>query len=170
MSKARIAIVACCFLSGLLANVAQVPAIKTSAAGGQLIVGGKPYLLLAGEVGNSSAGTAAQADAVLPKLAQMHLNTVLIPVAWDEIEPTEGSFDFHILDHWVDVAREQHLHLVLLWFGSWKNGFSNYAPSWVMDNPGDFQGQFQLTALFSIFFPLWARKRKNQTDKPSPLS
>lgn len=138
MSRIRSAIVACCFLGALSANAAQVPAIRTSAAGGQLIVGGKPYLLLAGEVGNSSAGTATQADTVLPKLAQMHLNTVLIPVAWDEIEPTEGSFDFHILDHWVDVAREQHLHLVLLWFGSWKNGFSNYAPSWVMDNPRRF--------------------------------
>lgn len=138
MSRIRTAIVTCCFLGGLLANAAQVPAIKNSAAGGQLIIGGKPYLLLAGELGNSSAGTAAQADSVLPKLAQMHLNTVLMPVAWDEIEPTEGNFDFHILDHWIDVAREQHLHLVLLWFGSWKNGFSNYAPSWVMDNPRRF--------------------------------
>ncbi len=88
--------------------------------------------MLGGELGNSSAGTAAQADTILPRLAGLHFNTVLMPVAWDEIEPQEGRFDFSVLDHWVDVAQEQHVHLVLLWFGSWKNAFSNYAPEWVL--------------------------------------
>ena len=74
---------------------------------------------------------AAQADSILPRMAKMHLNTVLMPVAWEQIEPKEGTYDFSILDHWTEVARQQHLHLVLLSFGSWKNGFSNYAPAWV---------------------------------------
>ncbi|HEY3742593.1 MAG TPA: DUF5597 domain-containing protein [Bryobacteraceae bacterium] len=98
---------------------------------GQLIIEGKPFLIRGGELGNSSAGTAAQAEKILPELARMHLNTVLVPVAWDQLEPREGSFDFSILDHWIDTARAQNLHLVLLWFGSWKNAFSEYAPSWV---------------------------------------
>ncbi len=68
----------------------------------------------------------------------MHVNTVLMPVAWEQVEPTEGAFDFSILDHWIDVARQQHLHLVLLWFGSWKNGVSSYAPDWVKQNPKRF--------------------------------
>ncbi len=84
-----------------------------------------------GELGNSSAGTAAQADAIIPKLAVMHVNTILMPVAWEQIEPKEGNFDFSILDHWIAVSRQHNMHLVLLWFGSWKNAFSNYAPSWV---------------------------------------
>jgi len=121
--------VASCLLGALIANAAEVPRIAKSAVGGQLIVNGKPYLILGGELGNSSAGTAAQADSMLPQIAKVHVNTVLMPVAWEQIEPVEGSFDFGILDHWTEVAREQRLHLVVLWFGSWKNGVSSHAPA-----------------------------------------
>lgn len=121
-------VIGCSFL---LSSSAEVPRIVNGSSGGQLIVDGKPYLILGGELGNSSAGTAAQADEILPRLAQMHINTVLTPVAWEQIEPVEGKFDFSILDHWIDTARQQHLHLVLLWFGSWKNSFSSYTPAWV---------------------------------------
>lgn len=124
-------VVASCVLGALIASAADVPGIAKSAAGGQLIVNGKPYLILGGELGNSSAGTAAQADSLLPGIAKMHVNTVLMPVAWEQIEPVEGSFDFSILDHWIEVAREQRLHLVVLWFGSWKNGVSSYTPAWL---------------------------------------
>ena len=80
----------------------------------QLLVDGKSFLIRGEELGNSSAGTAAQADSVLRRVAALHVNTVLMPAAWEQIEPVEGSFDFSILNHWIDVAREQHLHLVLL--------------------------------------------------------
>ncbi|HYL61601.1 MAG TPA: DUF5597 domain-containing protein [Candidatus Methylomirabilis sp.] len=110
---------------------AQLPRIRMENGTGQLIVNGQPFLVLGGELGNSSAGTAEQADEIVPKLAAMHVNTILTPVAWEQIEPKEGDFDFSILDHWIDAARKRDVHLVLLWFGSWKNAFSNYAPSWV---------------------------------------
>jgi len=117
-----------------VASGQQLPAIRSEGSAQQLIVQGKPFLILGGELGNSSAGTAAQADVILPRLASLHFNTVLMPVAWDEIEPAEGRFDFSIPDHWIDVARQQHLHLVFLWFGSWKNAFSEYAPAWVLSD------------------------------------
>src|SRR5579862_9922627 len=92
------------FLSwAVVARPAELPRITKSGDSGQLIVDGKPYLILGGELGNSSAGTAAQADSILPRLAQLHVNTVLMPVAWSEIEPQEGHFDFSILDHWIEV-------------------------------------------------------------------
>jgi Domain of unknown function (DUF5597)/Beta-galactosidase len=105
--------------------------VRIDWSSGQLLVQGKPFLILGGELGNSSAGTSAQADTILPEMVRLHLNTVLMPVAWEQVEPREGVFDFSILDHWIEVARQQNLHLVLLWFGSWKNAFSEYAPGWV---------------------------------------
>jgi Domain of unknown function (DUF5597)/Beta-galactosidase len=122
---------ACLSVFILALHATELPQIKIGNGAGQLIVNGQPFLIFGGELGNSSAGTAAQADLIVPKLTVMHVNTILMPVAWEQIEPKEGSFDFSILDHWIETARAQNMHLVLLWFGSWKNALSNYAPSWV---------------------------------------
>jgi beta-galactosidase GanA len=125
--------------AGVLAlHAAEPPRIRMENGTGQLIVKGQPFLILGGELGNSSAGTAAEADSVVPKLAAMHFNTILMPVAWEQIEPKQGAFDFSILDKWIATARSHNVHLVLLWFGSWKNAFSNYAPSWVKSDPKRF--------------------------------
>ena len=116
----------------------EIPHLGRKPGSTQLIVRGQPFIILGGELGNSSAGTAAEADRILPRLARAHINTALIPVAWDQLEPVEGKFDFTILDHWIEQARMQHLHLVLLWFGSWKNALSSYAPGWVKEDPKRF--------------------------------
>jgi len=118
-------------IANLNLRARETPHIQMQNGAGQLIVDEQPFLILGGELGNSSAGTAAEADAIVPNVARLHVNTILMPVAWEQIEPEEGHFDFSILDHWIDVARQNHVHLVLLWFGSWKNAFSNYAPAWV---------------------------------------
>ena len=133
----------------------SLPAIRSEGSTQQFVVHDKPFLILGGELGNSSAGTAAQANVILPKLARMHFNTVLMPVAWKQTEPTEGSFDFSIPDHWIDVARQQHLHLVFLWFGSWKNAFSEYAPEWVLFDTRRFPRAFSTEGLpLEILSPL----------------
>jgi beta-galactosidase GanA len=98
-------------LAAALAGAQPTP-VRVDTAAGQLLVNGKPYVIFGDELGNSSAGAATQADEILPRMARMHLNTVLMHVAWEQIEPAEGKFDFTILDHWIDVARAQNMHLV----------------------------------------------------------
>lgn len=136
--KSLLTLAACAMLLAGAVQGAELPHVALQDGASRLIVDGKPYVMFGGELGNSSAGTAAQADNVLPHLANLHVNTVLMPVAWEQIEPTEGSFDFRILDHWIEVARSHRQHLVLLWFGSWKNGFSEYAPAWVKGDAARF--------------------------------
>ena len=47
------------------------------------------------------------------------------------IRADRGNFDVHLVDGLVRAARAHDLRLVLLWFGSWKNTWSSYAPEWV---------------------------------------
>lgn len=96
----------------------------------QLIVQGKPFLILGGELGNSSASSSEDVERIFPKLQRMGLNTVLVPAYWDLIEPTEGTYNFSQIDKAIDQATKNNLKVVFLWFGAWKNSMSCYAPLW----------------------------------------
>jgi hypothetical protein len=98
---------------------------KTSA---QLIVHGEPFLMLAGELHNSSLSSARFMQDVYPEMRKMNVNTLLGSVTWEMIEPEEGRFDFAELDAVIEGARQHDMHLVLLWFGSFKNALSTYVP------------------------------------------
>jgi beta-galactosidase GanA len=95
-----------------------------------LIVNDKPFIILGGELGNSSASSTAYMTPIWPKLIKMNLNTVLAPIYWELLEPKEGQFDFTLVDDLVNSARQHNLKLVLLWFGTWKNSMSCYIPEW----------------------------------------
>ena len=107
------------------------PRLQRQGAAVRLLVHGHPLLVLGGELGNSSASSAAYMARHWPRLKQMHLNTILAPVSWELIEPREGQFNWSSVDTLLTAARAQHLHLVLLWFGTWKNSMSTYVPAWV---------------------------------------
>ena len=88
------------------------------------------FPILGGELSNSAATSAADIEAVMPRMRALGLNTVLVPAYWELMEPEEGRFDFTIIDRTIDVARREQLHVVFLWFGVWKNSMSCYAPGW----------------------------------------
>ncbi|GAQ75351.1 DUF5597 domain-containing protein [Streptomyces turgidiscabies] len=104
-------------------------------ATGQLVVNGQPYLIRGIEVHNSTSSNADYLRPLWKRCADADVNTVLAPVSWELVEPQEGEFDFHLVDAMLDGAREHALKLVLLWFGSWKNGSSSYTPTWVKLDP-----------------------------------
>jgi hypothetical protein len=105
--------------------------LEKRGAATQLIVDGKPYLALAGETDNTASSSLEYMDTVWPKIVRMNLNTVLVGVGWDWVEPVEGKYDFTLVDGLLAGARKHNLHLIFLWFGSWKNGLSSFAPEWV---------------------------------------
>lgn len=115
-----------------------IPHLEKRGHATQLIVDDKPFLVLGGEVLNSSSSSVEYMKPIWPRLASMHLNTVLAPVAWETIEPTEGKFDFSCVDGLLKGARENNLKLIFLWFGAWKNTYSTYAPAWVKTNTDRF--------------------------------
>jgi beta-galactosidase GanA len=94
--------------------------------------------MLAGELGNSTASDLESLRQVWPRLQALHLNTVLAPVYWELVEPEEGRFDFALVDGLIEQARAHDVRLVLLWFASWKNSMSSYAPAWVKRDPERF--------------------------------
>jgi beta-galactosidase GanA len=109
----------------------SLPHLRWQGEAAQLIVDGEPFLMLAGELGNS---TASDLDYLRPRwlrLQALNLNTVLAPVYWELIEPEEREFDFALVNGLIEDARAHDLRLVLLWFGSWKNSMSSYVPAWV---------------------------------------
>ena len=112
----------------------SIPHLKRQRTAKQLVVEGKPFLILGGELGNSSASSLEYMEPIWPRLVELNLNTVLAPVYWDLIEPEEGKFDFALVDGLIQDARQYNLRLVLLWFASWKNSMSCYAPVWVKTN------------------------------------
>ncbi|HLZ87311.1 MAG TPA: DUF5597 domain-containing protein [Puia sp.] len=100
----------------------------------QLTIDKKPFLILGGELGNSSASSMDYMRPYWEHLRQMHLNTVIAPVYWELLEPEENRFDYTLVDSLINTARQYDLKLVLLWFGTWKNSMSCYTPVWMKTN------------------------------------
>ena len=89
-----------------------------------------PWPILGGELSNSAATSVEDINEVMPRMRALGLNTVLVPAYWELMEPTEGRYDFTLIDRTIDVARREQLHVVFLWFGAWKNSMSCYTPGW----------------------------------------
>jgi len=109
----------------------DIPHLQKQGTASQLIVDGRPFLALAGELGNNTSSSLETMQPVWRTLVSGNLNCVLAGLSWAQMEPLEGKYEFAMVDGLLQESRRSNLKLVLLWFGSWKNGFSSYAPYWV---------------------------------------
>lgn len=115
----------------------MIPEIRVDEKGiPTLYVEGEPFICLAGELHNSSASSLDYMEQeVWPRLEGLNMNSVILPVYWECIEPQEGSYDFALLDGVIAQARSHHMRLIFLWFGLWKNAESMYVPGWMKRDP-----------------------------------
>ena len=136
------------------------PHLEKRGATKQLMVDGKPFVMLSGELHNSSSSNLDYMKPIWPRLAAMGLNTVVTPLSWELIEPAEGKFDFTLVDGLLDQARQAHERIVFLWLASWKNGMSSYAPVWVKDDSRRFTRVVEHGNEVEILSPLCAATRQ----------
>jgi hypothetical protein len=112
---------------------AEAPKLVQKDGRYSLLVDGRPYLILGGQIHNSS-GWPSELPEVWKSMAALHANTVEAPVYWEQLESQPGKFDFTNVDAIIEGARAHSLHVVILWFGTWKNGNMHYAPAWVKED------------------------------------
>ena len=123
-----------CGLFPAFSRAQDLPRIEKKNNRFVLLVDGKPFLLLGAQINNSSSW-ATSLPAAWTSLEALHVNTVEAPVYWEQMEAVRDKFDFSNVDLLVNEAREHHLRVVLLWFGTWKNGQNHYVPEWVKSDP-----------------------------------
>jgi beta-galactosidase GanA len=100
----------------------------------QLFVNNEPFLIIGGELNNSTSSNMAYMKPIWQQATDLNFNTMLIPLSWELIEPSEEKFDFNLVDSLIYGARQNNTHIVFLWLASWKNGMSSYPPLWVKEN------------------------------------
>lgn len=139
----------------ILSQPASLPRIQTINGHHTLLVDDQPYFILGGQAHNSSAWPALL-PAVWTAAGQMHLNTLELPVYWEQVEEQPGKFNFSLVDTLLTQARGHNVRLVLLWFGTWKNGSNHYMPLWMKQDPQK--------------YPNVTGIKGQPIDSPSPLS
>lgn len=139
----------------LLNHVALILQSQPVFKNNKLWVDGKPFLMIGGELHNSTASNIPYMETVWPKLKSLHINTVLATISWEQFEPAEGSFDYTLIDYLIKESDKNGLKMVVVWFGSWKNGQSSYAPIWVKKDTKRFlrvkNKEGRITETLSVF-------------------
>jgi len=119
------------------AGVGTMPQIVEKDGRHALLVDGQPFLMLGGQAHNSS-GWPGMLPQVWSAVEAMHANTLEVPIYWEQVEAQPGKFDFSLVDTLLKQGRDHKVHLVLLWFATWKNGSNHYIPEWMKHDAGKY--------------------------------
>ena len=151
------AVVAACAVVPIQAQVKERPIPRIVEKDGRyaLFVDDAPYLMLGAQVHNSSSWP-AELPKVWPAMEYLHVNTVEMPVYWEQFEPRPGQYDTTLINTLLAEARQHQVHLVILWFGTWKNGSQHYMPEWMK--------------LDTVKYPHAIGKNGDAVDSPSPFA
>ena len=116
-----------------------IPHLEKRGLATQLIVDRKPFLVLGAEPPTSAPSNLEYLRYMMQVMADTgHQNSAAIAIGWSWIEPEKGKYDFRIVDAMIKDAKQSNLRVVLVWFGSWKNGLSSFAPAWVKADQDQF--------------------------------
>ena len=149
-------IIALCFAITILTvwkSFGQLPQLVEKDGRHALLVDGKPFLILGAQAHNSS-GWPGMLPNVWAGIKAMHANTLEVPIYWEQVEPEEGKFDFSLIDTLLVQSQQHNIHLILLWFATWKNGSNHYMPAWMKLDAGK--------------YPNITGKNGKPVDSPSP--
>ena len=116
----------------------SIPFVKRDEKGiPTLYVHDRPFFMRSGEIHNSSASELSFMEKqIWPALRGLNMNSVIVPLYWELIEPEDGCFDFSTVDGLILKARKENMKLCFLWFGLWKNAESMYVPAWMKKDAG----------------------------------
>jgi hypothetical protein len=128
--KKAIALCLMLFALTVIKTFGQLPKIIEKNGRHALLVDGKPFFILGGQAHNSS-GWPGMLPNVWANIEAMHANTLEMPIYWEQVEPEPGKFDFSLIDTLLVQSRKNKVHLILLWFATWKNGSNHYIPEWM---------------------------------------
>jgi hypothetical protein len=119
------------FLTGGICQGQNIPELRKKGGATQLVVNGNPFLMISGELHNSTSSSLSYLDPFWSDLKNLNLNSLISSISWEQFEPQEGIYDFTLVDGIIQKAKEHDLKLCLIWFATWKNGLSSYTPMWV---------------------------------------
>ncbi|MFW6326965.1 MAG: beta-galactosidase, partial [Bacteroidota bacterium] len=117
------------------------PELKQAGNTTQLFVKGEPVLMLGVETTNKLMDKPEDLqylDENLDMYKAAGVNTLVQPFAWYTLEPEQGTFDYTMIDAFIEACRDRNMMLIPLWFGSIKNAQLSYAPDWVRENDDKF--------------------------------
>ena len=100
--------------------------------GGHIVVCGQKRLIHYGEVYEPyKADDIPYFGDACDTWLRQGLNTIAMTLAWNDVEPAKDRYDTRMIEAMVDACKARNMHLIIVWFGTWRNLQSNYVPGYI---------------------------------------